>query len=213
MTKNIRDFIKTRGIEEVVHFTTHAGILGILDSGCLMPNSELKKEKRLEFILKLNNNQRKDPQFASYNSMSITEPNRKFFGYSRWTHGSAEDAWWCVLAFSPEIMEQPGVLFCSGNNTWPRTNRQPGVTGLAGMFADRIPGTYNSWVTRTSMPDNVPTSLEAEFLYPGRIPLKFLKRVYFEKQDNADEFVAYARTLHVSLPDDCAVVKPSVFKA
>lgn len=208
----IPEFISKCGIEEVVHFTTHAGILGILDTRSLLPNAELKKEKRLEFILKLNNEQRKDPKFAVYNSMSITEPNRKFFEFSRNRHGKTGELWWCVLAFSPAIMEYPGVLFCSGNNTWPNTRREQGVNGLAGMFADPVPSTYDRWQARPpSRAPNVPTSLEAEFLYPGRISLEFLLRVYFECQDNADEFVAYARTLGVSLPDGCAVVNPLVF--
>lgn len=208
----ISEFIKANGIKEVVHFTHHAGALGILDTRSLIPNAGLKNEKRLEFILKLNNEQRKDPLHAKYNSMSITEPNRKFFGFSRSRHGKTGDVWWCVLAFSPAIMTHPGVLFCSGNNTWPNTRRAEGINGLAGMFADQVPGTYNSLIKRPpAHPRNVPTSLEAEFLYPDRISLDHLLRVYFECQDNADEFVAYARTLCVSLPEGCAIVNPSVF--
>lgn len=208
---SIQAFIKERGILEVVHFTTHSGIVGILDSGSLIPNSELKKEKRLEFIMTLNTEYRKDPQFASYNSVSITEPNRQFFGYSR--RRQVEDFWWCVLALSPTIMEHPNVLFCTGNNTWPRTIRKPGLSGLNALFDARVPGRYDTWVDRPrSRPQNVPTSLEAEFLYPGRISLDFLLRVYFEKQDHADEFTAYARTFGVALPPNCAVVNPLIFQ-
>lgn len=211
---SIAKFIRDRDISEVVHFTTHEGILGILDVGSILPNSELIKEKRLEFIVKLNTEYRKDPQFASYNSISITEPNRKFFGYSRRLHAGGQNLWWCVLALSPVIMEHSGVLFCSGNNTWPRTARKSGLAGLAAMFDDPVPGTYSSWVRRSpGHPKNVPTSREAEFLYPGRIPLlQFLLRVYFETEDHADEFVAYANTLGVVLPSNCAVINPIMFQ-
>lgn len=210
---SISAFIRDHGITEVVHFTTHEGILGILDVRNILPNAELKKEKRLEFIVKLNTEYRKDPQFAGYNSVSITEPNRKFFGYSRKRHAGGQNLWWCVIALTPAIMEHDGVLFCSGNNTWPRTIRKAGLKGLTAMFDDPVPGTYSSWVHRSPHHlRNVPTSLEAEFLYPGRIPLDFFLRVYFEHQDHADEFVAYANTLGVALPSNCAVVSPKMFQ-
>lgn len=208
----VANVIKRREIAEVVHFTTHSGVLGILDTRSLLPNAELRQEKRLEHILTLNNEERKDKQWAGYNSMSITEPNRKFFSYSRWRIN--EPQWWCVLAFDPSVMEDDGVIFCTGNNTWPRTLRRTGPEGLEGMFAEKVPGTYSSWVNRaTSTPSNVPTSLEAEFLYPGRISLERLKRVYFEHSSHASEFTAYARTMEVPLPDGCAVVDPAMFKA
>ncbi len=204
--------IAAREIAEIVHFTPHDGAFGILSTGFLLPNAEVKLEKRLEFVLKLNVADRKDPQWAGYNSMSITVPNRQFLRFSINKHGTGI-SWWCIFAFDPIILTHPDVVFATGNNTWPNTRRTEGYRGLAGMFADRVPGTYNSNVTRyASVPVNVPTTHEAEVLYKGRLSLDFMRHVYFADQEHADEFFAEASALGVTLPVGTVALRPELFK-
>jgi hypothetical protein len=208
----IPDLVTARQIVEILHFTHHDGAFGILTTGVLLPNAEVKKEKRLESILKLNVDQRKDPQWAGYNSMSITKPNLAFLQYSMNKHGTGVN-WWCIFAFDPVILDHEDVVFVTGNNTWPRRRQGTGFTGLADMFADTVPGTYGSAITRDhSTPPNVPTSLEAEVLYKGPLRLSFMRHVYFAKQDHAYEFVAEARTLGVTLPDSAVALRPELFR-
>lgn len=209
---DIPTFLASRGITEVLHFTPHDGAFGILSTGFLLPNAEVKAEKRLEFVLKLNVQERKDRQWAGHNSMSITVPNHQFLRYSRNTHGTGI-SWWCIFAFDPIILAHPDVVFTSGNNTWPNTRRVKSYQGLVGMFADNVPGRYDSIITRhASLPANVPTSYEAEVLYKGRLPLQYMRHVYFEDQEHADEFFAEASVFGVALPEGAVVLRPELFR-
>lgn len=208
----IPTFLASRGIAEVLHFTPHDGAFGILSTGFLLPNAEVKAEKRLEFVLKLNVKDRKDPQWAGHNSMSITAPNHRFLRYSMSLHGTGI-SWWCVFAFDPEILTHPDVVFTTGNNTWPNTRRVRGYEGLVGMFADEVPGSYDRIITRhASTRANVPTTFEAEVLYKGRLSIEYMRRVYFADQEHADEFCAEASALGATLPADAVVLRPELFR-
>lgn len=202
----IASVVTKLGITEILHFTTSNGALGVLAEKALVPRSQLKETQLLEFIVKNNCDARKDPEWAGHNSMSISRINTKFFQYSEWRHGHEDDLWWCILGFSPSILEHPDVVFVSGNNTWPRAIKKKGEQGLKGMFAAQVPGTYGSTISRAKIPDNVPTSIEGEVLYPGRVPIEYLTHVYFREQANADQFLSQAHTLGIELPESMAIV-------
>ncbi len=57
---SISEIVKARGITEVIHFTTNHGMLGILVTNALLPNSKLKEEDTLAFIFKQNSETRKE---------------------------------------------------------------------------------------------------------------------------------------------------------
>lgn len=210
MSDAIRAIIAERGICEILHFTTENGALGFLATRALLPRAELATEKQLEHIMRNNCTVRKDPAWAGHNSMSVTRINSKFFAYSSRTHGT--DLWWCILAFSPEILTHPRVVFSTGNNTWPRARKNEGADGLRNMFAERVPGTYDSTIHRRSdTPLNEPTTEEAEVLYPGRIALDHLLFAYFRDQEHADIFAAQADTLDLSFDGRTIRVEPERF--
>jgi len=200
------------GIAEILHFTTSNGALGVLAEAALLPRSQLKDSQNLEFILKHNCDTRKDPAWIGYSSMSISKINSKFMSYSEYQHSHEPDLWWCILAFSPKILSHPGVVFVSGNNTWPRAIKQAGEQGLERMFAASVPGTFGSTITRSrSLPANQPTSAEAEILYPGRLSIDYLTHAYFKDSLHADHFHAQAHTLGVELPDSACIVDEAQF--
>jgi hypothetical protein len=208
---DIPTFLASRKITEVLHFTPHDGAFGILDRRSLLPNAEVKKEKRLEFVLRLNVEQRKDPKWAGHNSMSITVPNRQFLRYSMNRHGTGI-TWWCIFAFESTILAHPDVVFTTGNNTWPNTIRKSGYEGLVGMFSDKVPGSYDKTIHRpASCAANVPTTDHAEVLYKGKLSIEHMCRVYFKDQEHADEFCAEASVLGVTLPNGAVVLRPEIF--
>lgn len=209
----VSKLIAARKITEVLHFTTDNGVIGVLTTGYLIPRAQLRQEEQLEYILTPNCDVRKDPQWTNYNSLSISQINTQFFDFSEREHGATRDLWWCILAFDSVILTHPKVWFSTGNNIWPRSLKSTGADGFARMFAEEVPGRYNSIVRRNAgLPDNVPTSFEAEVLYPGRISIEHLSRVYFRTQDHADHFLAVARTLQVHLADGITCVAPQKFR-
>ena len=70
-----------KGINEVLHFTTNYGLLGMLAKNALLPNSELKEENTLAFIFKQNSEQRKEKNrdWLNYCNLSISKINKEFF--------------------------------------------------------------------------------------------------------------------------------------
>jgi len=183
----VLEVIKRRGIKEILHFTTNRGVLGTLHTGALKSRNRISKEEQLEFVLKLNSTIRKDTQWLDHVNLSITRINGYFFEISseRW-HITA-DIWWAVLAFDPEILTHKGVYFTTTNNIYPSCSRGPGGGGIEAMFAPKVIARYGAVMTREKLADSVPTCEQAEVLYPGEIPLKYLKRIYVRKDSEADE--------------------------
>ena len=97
-----RDIIEDRGVTDVLHFTTSDGLLGMLAAPFpqLLPRAQLAETKHLEYIIKYNSPTRVDTEWFNYNSLSISEVNRFFFGCSFKKH---PDAFWAVLEFSADI--------------------------------------------------------------------------------------------------------------
>lgn len=184
----ISDRIKHREINEILHFTTNQGLLGVLHTRLLKSKARLRNDKQLEFILKPNAPVRKDPAWLDYVNLSITNINSTYFSISSNNWHAGEDLWWCVLAFSPEILTDDGVVFTTANNIWPATLREAGETGLEKMFADPVLGYYSAIETRSAtLPLSCPTSEQAEVLYPGEIGTDRLSRIYVRTHDEADQ--------------------------
>jgi len=47
---SVDEIIQSRGITEVLHFTTHRGITGAFASGCILSRRQLPQEKYLEHV-------------------------------------------------------------------------------------------------------------------------------------------------------------------
>lgn len=192
---SIQDVINNRGIEEVVHFTTHHGLIGILDSKYLKARDHLHEDQRLEFILKPNSKFRSDPAWTKYVNLSISRINKSFFNYcSRWHN----DIHWCALSFSPSILQDDGVVFTTTNNIY-RTSviRASGEAGLEGMFAPSILGKNGALVTRSHNPcPSFTTDIEAEVLYPQQVSIDHLQRIIVPSEDALDEICGVTHALN-----------------
>lgn len=178
----IQEIIEARNIRQILHFTTSDGLLGMLagQPPSLLPRAQLSQESHLEFILTLNSPIRKDEEWTTYNSLSITRINRYFFKYSLRNH---PNAYWAILAFSPEILTHPGVVFATTNNIYPDVERGEGPEGLNRLFAPTIRNRGGNICRQTGHTPNCPTDIQAEVLYPGALSFDFLQEIYVPNEE------------------------------
>lgn len=176
---------KERGVEDVLHFTTVNGAIGILAAETVKSRKRLPEERYLEHVYQPNVEVRKDPAWLDYVNLSISRINDWMFNTSvRW-HGAKGNPW-VVLAFSVELLGQPGVAFTTTNNIYPACRRAEGVDGFNQLFAEQVRGRYDSVHRREGKQRSWPTDRQAEVLYPGEVPCKFLRRIDVQKEETID---------------------------
>jgi len=174
----VAEALDRRGVQQVLHFTTNHGLLGIVASKAIKPRASLEEDTYLEHLFVPNAAFRRDPAWAGHVSLSVSRINTEFFRISQGWH-AADDLWWCVISIDASVLTHTGVVFCTVNNIWPSAFRGSGAQGLEAMFSDLVIGRYGEQVTRGhQMPAAWPTSVQAEVLYPGEIPTSYVRRVY-----------------------------------
>ncbi|NLW34550.1 DarT ssDNA thymidine ADP-ribosyltransferase family protein [Syntrophorhabdus aromaticivorans] len=192
---SVEDVIKDRCIREVLHFTTHLGLIGILDSKYVVSRQRLPEDKRLEYILNLNAARRLDTAWLDYVNLSISRINSAFYEIAseKW-HPTVQ---WRILSFDPVILTHEGVYFTTTNNIYPRVLRGTRGKGLEALFALRIVGRYDSVITRgPTTPDCYPTCVQAEVLYPQKLSTDYLRKIYViagEEQDDVNGQISALR--------------------
>jgi hypothetical protein len=212
----VADIITRRKISEVLHFTTNHGVLGMFAIGAILARSHLPREKYLAHVWKANAKYRKDTDSLGHVSLSISRLNTNFFGASRSWH-RAEDLWWCVLSIDPVVLTHDGVIFVTTNNFYlQHRKRAPGADGLEALFADPVAGRYGHLQHRTAgMPDNWTTDVQAEGLYPDRVPTEFVKKVYVVNERHADivggQYEMFADDAADDRPELPIEIRPDVF--
>jgi len=185
---------------EVVHFTTHLGLTGILHHRAIKARQSLNKDQMLEFILKLNTTKIFDAPWKGYVNLSISRINTALFGYSENWHPRES---WRILAFDPSIMAHDGVHFVTTNNAyWQHLRRGIGAESLDALFADEVQGIYGKPIRRVAgMPDTWTTDVQAEVLYPSSVSTKFLKSIYVRTGQEADDVAGLLAALqHPEVP-------------
>lgn len=215
---SINHLIKTQKIEEVLHFTTNNGIVGILATGFLRSRFKLSEDQFLQHILFPNAAIRpeeaecfdKSNNWLDYVNLSISEINSRYFQVSGKWHG-AKDVWWGILAFDPVIMEHEGVYFATTNNSYEYCKRGGGVEGFNALFSPLIQRKPPSWkVLRLNRLDNLPTCEQAEVLYPQKVSTQFLKTIYVADESSHDAVVGWL--LEFNLPHVNVVISEKKFK-
>lgn len=190
---SIKNLIRERGIESVLHFTTNRGLVGVFAVKKLLSRSLLDKEQMLEYVLHVNAKRRpeaasdfdKEENWLNYVNLSISEINSRFLAVSRRWHNNVS-VWWCILEFDAEILTHDGVFFTTTNNSYEYCIRRTGEEGLSNLFKERIRRKSNWYALRGCRPLNLPTCEQAEVLYPKYIELYQLRRVYVEEAEHHD---------------------------
>ena len=173
---------KERGVEDVLHFTTVSGAVGVLAAKAVKSRKRLDKDQYLEHVYRPNARYRKDQAWLDYVNLSVSRINDWMFDTAvRW-HAADRNPW-VVFAFSVELLGDPGVVFATTNNIYPACRRAEGVDGFNQLFAETVRGRHGDVHDREGKQANWPTDRQAEVLYPGELPCKFLQRIDVQKEE------------------------------
>ena len=183
----IDDFITSRGISEILHFTTNKGIVGILDSRNIKSRQRIQRDERLEYILQPNASLRKDQAWLDYVNLSISQINHAFFNICSQEWHAADSIWWCILSFDPVILTHEGVYFTTTNNIYTGVKRGTGLSALEALFAQKVLR-YNQFFAyrKEDTPLYQPTCEQAEVLYPRQLSTEYLRTIYVSSDNRID---------------------------
>ena len=190
---------RARGVEDVLHFTTVTGAVGVLAAGAVKSRTRLRDDLYLEHVYHPNAPYRKDEDWLDYVSLSITRINDWMFGYSERWHAAEENPW-VVLSFDPEILGHPGVVFATTNNIYPACRRAAGRDGFEQLFADTVYGRYGQRHDRTDKQADWPTDRQAEVLYPGEVSCDYLQRVDVQLEETEDRIYGTLAVFSLDVP-------------
>ena len=178
-----------RGISSIVHFTRIRGLVGILDRSAVKARADLMRDTRLRFVAEGNAPDRsRDVLWHDYINMSVTAINRRMFRFSKRQH---PDAQWVILEFGPEILGDPGVVFCTTNNAYEVAHRSRGLRGFEQMFTEEVPwGHIGSVHVRFETGADRTTDPQAEVLYPFELSLDYLHTITVGDEETLEAVVA-----------------------
>lgn len=187
----IENSLGKRGVEEILHFTTNRGLVGILSQRELLSRRRLPSEKLLEHIAFPNAAVRpeeawyfdKSDDWLDFVNLSMSEINRRFLDVSNRWHAEA-DVWWVILSFAPIIASHKGVRFATTNNAYPLCKRGGGQEGLEALFDPSVPRKGTWTARRANRGPNLPTCEQAEVLYPKAVSTEFLRKVYVSQEEH-----------------------------
>lgn len=212
---SLQEEILNRGISEVVHFTTHLGVLGTLANGALLSRHRLPREDYLQHILHVNSIFRpeeseffdKSQNWLDYVNLSLSEINRRFFDVSQRWHCSSE-VWWAVLAFDSSVLSHD-VVFATTNNGYEHCIRERGLKGFQDLFVPMIRRKASWCAHRRERPPQLATCEQAEVLYPGELSTQHLKTIYVREGDHCDQVKAWLLDFHYNHID--VLISPEKF--
>jgi len=211
----VEEVVRDRGIEEVLHFTTNRGLVGVCDSGYIKSRDRLEESDRLKHIFSPNAERRKDPSWTDHVSLSIERINYQFFEIASGRWHRDKDLWWCILSLNSSILSHEGVHFVTTNNIYTGASRKRGGEGLEALFAAsilqqrRYVGSNKIVHRPDDLSESIPTCPQAEVLYPRQIPIEYLERIYCETGEDADWASATLETFNLREID--VVVEPGRF--
>jgi len=217
---SIEEQIAVREITEILHFTTNRGLVGSLAKGFLL-SRPLLGEDYLKYVLHLNAEIRpeeapyfdKSEDWVRFVNLSISEINSRFLDVSRRWHAS-EDVWWGILAFSSEVITHENVCFSTTNNGYEDAIRGKGESGFSNLFAPsiirKLNGNYGRWsCSRNFRESHLPTCEQAEVLYPEKLDLHYLNKVYVEDETHFDLVKGWVNEFN--FPEVCVEINEQKF--
>jgi hypothetical protein len=192
-------------VQQLLHYTTQKGIHGTIASKALLSRAQLDQEEYLELIREPVW-PRRDAPWIDHISLSVSTINDDLFWRSR---SHFPHLWWAVIAVSPAVLDDAGVVFTTTNNIYPSVRRGEGADGFDAMFADEVVGRYGVVHTRAGLPDAQPTDRAAEVLYPQRIETGHIQAIYVMEAGHKHMTLGWCAALdHQDIPVE---VRPDVF--
>lgn len=193
----IEQIISNKDIQQVLHFTTTKGLLGILASGAVKSRSRLPEDKYLECIYEPNCSVRYDSAWLDYVNLSIESINKSFFQIcsSKWH----QDSEWCILSFNPTVMTHDGVFFATTNNRYTGVRQGDGPRGLLALYAPTITQWSGRVVQRrANLLPSEPTCPQAEVLYPRELSLAYAQKIIFSTDQQIENYMGQLAAFDMS---------------
>ncbi len=207
----IEQVVAARSIQEVLHFTTNRGLLGILANGSVKSRKRLPNEAQLEYLFLPNTDYRKDVPWVDYVNLSISRVNNRFLDWSR-RRPRTERLFWCILAFDCVILAHPGVLFVTTNNIYSGAKRGSSHSDLEALFAEAVHQWGPHYAHRPlGRANHLTTCPQAEVLYPKALSIEHLGRIYVADGETQDEVHAMLGMLALQGVD--VVVNAEMFRS
>ncbi len=170
----MRNFVASRGIHNLMHFTRLENLPAILQNGIVPRNTLVAGQMPFTF-----NDAHRYDGYLNASCFTISWPNYKMFFPLRRDH---PDVKWAVIECNASILWQKPCIF-SATNAASNVARgigldlRTGVPGIEAMFAE-VPGKP----TRAEMrlPANFPTDPQAEVLVCDVVEPQYFVRVHVE---------------------------------
>lgn len=189
--------IEVQGITEILHFTMGDNLVGILGHGGILSRTLLEEErakfKSLEHVGDSSWPDRsRDKEWWGFINLSIETVNQYLLNRAKSNHPNQR---WFVLSFAPHVLTHEDVYFTTTNNAYtPHVLRGTGPDGLklpySTSYKDRNGNVHRR---QDALPQQIPTSQQAEVLYPNLLSLNYLRAIYVE---DADGFRHATQALH-----------------
>ena len=197
-----------RGITSIVHFTRIRGLVGILAGSAVKARKYLPEDDRLKYVYEPNAADRsRDARWLGYVNLSVSSINVHMFQFSESSHPGDQ---WVILEFGPEILGDPGVVFCTTNNAYEVARRCTGLRGFDQMFDEKVPwGHHGDAHFRYGCKPNRPTDPQAEVLYPFELTLDHLHTITVREEKTCE---AAEGALSHFLPGFGATITPKAFR-
>ena len=170
--KNMKQILLERKINYLMHFTRVENLPSIFQYG-LLPRNELSEDECI-----FNDQYRYDGCLNAI-CTSIEFPNYKMFYRLRMENPETN---WAVLAIDVNVLMSCPCAFCETNAgsqamySIPLDDRY-GDEALRKLFCDISEGNKRE---ELRIPSHYPTNPQAEVLVFGRIPVEYIKYVFFE---------------------------------
>lgn len=204
-------YIANRGVRRLVHFSPRRNLIGIFQMGGLWARSRLieyaKQHEDADMMAYVtwNDEVRLDGRQDCIN-LSIERINSYLFDAFRrkFEERFGDNEPWCVIEIDPSVMLMPGVVFARANaasRSVRASGTASGLDGLMALYKNRIvtPKRFGTRVDERTpdLPQSCPTSIQAEVMVPGEIPLAKVIGLVFE---NDDDMVQVKAMLRIQFP-------------
>lgn len=191
----IRDYVLSRGITELLHFTRMSNLESIFEEG-------LQNREELEFPLEGSRSTKFNDQLRLDNAdgavcLSISFPNYKMFYHLQKKYVDED---WVIISLDPSLLWKAECIFCLTNaasnsvNTIPKKDRL-GLKSLKLMFDD-IPNVIKR--EDLNIPEKYTTDPQAEVLV-GMVQNDYIKRIYFKDNETLDRCSVEWGSLNLNL--------------
>ena len=179
---SIRDFLKYRGVEHVIHFTQAENLPSILQHGL-----QGRDSLHAAGVDALVNDFHRFDLLPDSICCSISFPNYKMFYQMRQENPEAD---WVVLRIKPQVLWEKDCLFCVENAATRAVAQTPleqrrGLGALMHLFEN-----IGSAPSRSDLniPDHYPTHPQAEVLVMNKIEPDMILDVLVDKKERIRDY-------------------------